>query len=172
LLGQQLSRLYYRRQCRPWDKLTPQVWIGGVPNRREALVLREQGVTGVLDLTAEFSEPAPLRGVNYKNIPILDLTAPNAGQLAEMASFIQHQSETGIVYVHCKIGYSRTAAAAAAYVLRSQFARSVTEALDLIRHVRPSVIVRPEVLTALQQFESHGFSSRPARGSTNNQALP
>ncbi len=23
LLGQQLSLLYYRRQCRPWDKVTP-----------------------------------------------------------------------------------------------------------------------------------------------------
>src|SRR5437867_11749718 len=29
LLGQYLSLLYYRRQCRSWDKVTPRIWIGG-----------------------------------------------------------------------------------------------------------------------------------------------
>src|SRR5687767_14361694 len=28
LLGQHLSRLYYRRECRAWDQLTPNIWIG------------------------------------------------------------------------------------------------------------------------------------------------
>jgi protein-tyrosine phosphatase len=88
-----------------------------------------------------------------------------------MASFIERESATGIVYVHCKIGYSRTAAAVAAYLLRSRLARSTSEALDLVRRARPSVVVRPEVLTALQQFEARGFSSRPASASSNNRSL-
>ncbi len=172
LVGQEISRRYYRRQCRAWDELTPQVWIGGVLNRDEAIALLERGVTAVLDLTAEFSEAAPLRSVIYRNIPILDLTAPNVDQLTDMASFIERESVTGIVYVHCKIGYSRTAAAVGAYLLRSHLVRSTPEALDLIRRARPSVVVRPEVLTALQQFETRGFSSRPTSASSNNQPLP
>lgn len=164
LLGQVISRLYYRRQCRPWDELTPQVWIGGVLSRSEATAILQRGVTAVLDLTAEFSEPAPLRGVHYKNIPILDLTAPTSAQLDEMISFIEHESETGIVYVHCKVGYSRTAAVAAAYLVRSGLVPSVSEAIAELRRVRPCVVLRPEVLTALRDF-----SSRHTPRSLNNQ---
>ncbi len=61
LLGQHLSRLYYRRQCRAWDQVTPNVWIGRVLNEREAAQAVHAGVTAVLDLTAEFSAPKAFR---------------------------------------------------------------------------------------------------------------
>jgi protein phosphatase len=154
LLGQQLSRLYYRRECRAWDQLTPTVWIGSVLNRREAADAVRQGVTAVLDLTAEFSAPAPFRGVAYRNIPILDLTAPRLNQLHEMVTFIEDQSRNGIVYVHCKIGYSRTAAAAAAYLLHTGTVSTTSEAIDLLRKIRPTIIVRPEIVAALSDFSS------------------
>jgi protein-tyrosine phosphatase len=154
LLGQQLSRLYYRGECRAWDQLTPKVRIGSVLNRREAADAVHQGVTAVLDLTAEFSAPAPFRGVTYRNIPILDLTAPRRDQLNEMVTFIEEESQNGIVYVHCKIGYSRTAAAAAAYLLHSGTVTTVSEAIDLLRKVRPTIIVRPEIIVALTDFSS------------------
>ena len=69
-----------------------------------------------------------------------------------MASFIDHESRHGIVYVHCKIGYSRTAAAAAAFLLQAGKANGVEEAIGLLRQVRPSIIVRPEVIAALSDF--------------------
>jgi len=164
LLGQETSRFYYRRQCHPWDELTSHVWIGGVLSRSEATTIVQRGVKAVLDLTAEFSEAASLRDVHYKNIPILDLTAPTFAQLEEMVSFLERESESGIVYLHCKIGYSRTAAVAAAYLIRSGLATSVSEAIAELRRVRPCVVLRPEVLTALRDF-----SSRPAPHSLNNQ---
>ena len=154
LLGQELSRLYYRRECRAWDQLTPKVWIGSVLNRREAAGAVRQGVTAVLDLTAEFSAPAPFRGLIYRNIPILDLTAPRRDQLTEMVTFIEEESRNGIVYVHCKIGYSRTAAAAAAYLLHTGTVGNVPEAIDLLRKVRPTIIVRPEIVAVLADFSS------------------
>ena len=154
LFGQQLSRLYYRRECRAWDQLTPKVWIGSVLNRREAADAVAQGVTAVLDLTAEFSAPAPFRAVTYRNIPILDLTAPRLDQLNEMMTFIDEESRNGIVYVHCKIGYSRTAAAAAAYLLHTGTVSSVPEAMDLLKKIRPTIIVRPEIVAALTDFSS------------------
>ena len=167
LLGHELSRCHYRRQCEAWNELTPRVWIGGVLNRSEATDVVRKGVTAVLDLTAEFSEARPLRAHVYKNIPVLDLTAPTTSQMDEMLSFIEEQSAHGIVYVHCKIGYSRTAAVAAAYLLRAGLARSVGEAIELVRRARPAVVIRPEVLEAL-----HAFSSRPAVSFSNNQPLP
>ena len=36
LIGQYLSLLYYKRQCRPWDEVAPGVWIGRRLNDAEA----------------------------------------------------------------------------------------------------------------------------------------
>jgi protein phosphatase len=152
LLGQQLSLFYYRRQCRPWDKVTPTVWIGRVLDHKEAEAAARLGVNAVLDLTAEFSETKPFRALVYRNIPILDLTAPSLEQLQEAAMFIDEESRKGIVYVHCKIGYSRTAGAAAAYLLQTGKAAGVNEAIEMLRRVRPSIVVRPEVLSTLCEF--------------------
>jgi protein-tyrosine phosphatase len=108
----------------------------------------------VLDLSAEFSEAKAFRKINYRNIPILDLTAPTQAQLVEMSEFIGHNSRNGAVYVHCKIGYSRSAAAVAAYLIMSGNANTAKEAFAIIRRVRPSIVIRPEVISALSEFAS------------------
>jgi hypothetical protein len=153
LLGQYLSLLYYRRQCRPWDEIVPNVWIGRALNNREANAAVHGGVVAVLDLSGEFSEAEPFRATAYKNLPVLDLTAPTIEQLTQMAGFINEQSRHGIVYVHCKIGYSRSAAAVAAYLLVSSQAADVQQAFAIIRRARPSIVIRPEVKASLAEFE-------------------
>jgi hypothetical protein len=158
LLGQYLSLLYYRRQCRAWDKVTPQVWIGGKLGRRSAKKALRSGVVSVLDLSAEFSEAKRFRKINYRNIPVLDLTAPTQAQLVEMSEFIGNHSRNAAVYIHCKIGYSRSAAAVTAYLIMSGKAKTAEEAFAMIRRVRPSVVIRPEVRSALSEFE-HRFHS-------------
>ena len=160
LLGQYLSLLYYRRQCRSWDKVTPQIWIGGKLGCRSANKALRAGVASVLDLSAEFSEAKPFRKINYKNIPVLDLTAPTQAQLVEMSKFIGDYSRKEPVYVHCKIGYSRSAAAVAAYLIMSGEVDTAEEAFAMIRRVRPSVVIRPEVVSALSEFELRVRSSR------------
>ena len=153
LFGQRLSLLYYRRQCRAWDQVIPGVWIGRVLGNAEAAIAVRAGVSAVLDLTGEFSEAAPFLGVRYLNLPILDLTAPTQDQLALAAAFIAGHQPQGIVYVHCKIGYSRSAAAIGAYLLASEQAGTAAEVLDRLRAIRPSIIVRPEAMESLRAFE-------------------
>jgi protein phosphatase len=153
LLGQYLSLLYYRIQCRAWDKVTPQIWIGGKLGCRSAKKALRSGVASVLDLSAEFSEAKPFRKINYRNIPVLDLTAPTQRQLVEMSKFIGNHSRNGVVYVHCKIGYSRSAAAVTAYLIMSGQVKTAEEAFAMIRRVRPSVVIRSEVRSALSEFE-------------------
>ncbi|MEP6810654.1 MAG: phosphatase PAP2/dual specificity phosphatase family protein, partial [Chthoniobacterales bacterium] len=155
LVGQHLSRIYYRRQCRAWDAVTPRVWIGSALREREAREAARAGVTSVLDLTAEFSAPPAFRKLVYLNLPILDLTAPNLAHLEEMAHFISREAERGVVYVHCKIGYSRSAAAVAAYLLQSGCASSAAESIGQLRAARPAIVVRPEVRRALVEFEQN-----------------
>jgi protein-tyrosine phosphatase len=153
LLGQHLSLVYYRRHCRPWDEITPRLWIGRKLNDAEAAEAVRRGVTAVLDLTVEFSEAAPFLAVNYRHLPILDLTAPSVEQLLSAVKFIEERAADGIVYVHCKVGYSRTAAVVGAYLLASRQAASADEAVTLLRKARPSIIVRPEAWAALRAFE-------------------
>src|SRR5439155_6343337 len=88
LLGQYLSLVYYRRKCRPWDEVAPGVLVGRYLPEAEAARVVKQGVTAVLDLTVEFSEAASFRGTSYRNLQILDLTAPTQDQLHEAAAFI------------------------------------------------------------------------------------
>ena len=154
LVGHWLSHACYRRQCRPYDELAPGVWIGRRLTRGEATIAINQGVTSVLDLAAELDEVAAFRRLRYRSLPILDLTAPTMEQLDEGVRFLRAESRRGIVYVHCKIGYSRTAAFAAAYLLATRRVRTADEALARLRRVRPSIVVRPEAECAIRQFES------------------
>ena len=126
--------------------------IGRKLTASEAQAAIAEGVSAVLDLTAEFCEAPPFRNLTYRNIQVLDLTAPTQQQLQEMAEFITLESQLGRVYVHCKIGYSRSAAAVGAFLIASGRARTSAAAIAQLRAVRPSIVVRPEIILALQQF--------------------
>jgi protein-tyrosine phosphatase/membrane-associated phospholipid phosphatase len=152
LIGQYLSLVYYRRQCRAWDQVAPGVLIGRTLSKAEAETAIKQGVTAVLDLTAEFAEAAPFRAITYRNLPILDLTGPTQEQLHEATTFIAGEAAKGMVYLHCKIGYSRCAAVAGAYLLARQETATVEEVVARLRQVRPSIIIRPEAMEALHAF--------------------
>jgi membrane-associated phospholipid phosphatase/rhodanese-related sulfurtransferase len=153
LVGQHLSLWHYRRQCKGWNKLTSYIWIGGKLNESEAWDLRRCGVIAVLDLTAEFSETPAFLGISYCNVPVLDLTGLNADHLQRSVSFIAEHQQKGVVYVHCKIGYSRTAAAAGAYLISSGIAETPARAVAMLRTARPTIIVRPESQAALANFK-------------------
>ena len=152
LVGQYLSLVYYRRRCRAWDEVAPGVLMGRTLTEAEAAEAVRKGVTAVLDLTAELSEAASFRAATYRNLPILDLTGPPQEQLDEAVAFIAAETAGGNLYVHCKIGYSRSAAVVGAYLIASSQVATAAEAVDRLREVRPSIIVRPEALEALRAF--------------------
>lgn len=152
LAGQYLSLLYYRRHCRPWDEVAPGILIGRRLGDAEAAAAVRAGVTAVLDLTAEFSEASPFLRLPYCNVAILDLTAPTPDQLRAAVAFIAQHATTGTVYVHCKIGYSRSAAVVGAHLLAAGHAGTVGDAEARLRRARPTIVIRPEVMDALHRF--------------------
>ena len=112
------------------------------------------GVTAVLDLTGEFGEARPFKAIHYRNLAVLDLTAPCLRLLHEMSDFIATECAHGIVYVHCKIGYSRSAAAIGAWLIASGQSATADDAIVRLRRLRPTIVVRSEVQSALAQFAS------------------
>ena len=152
LLGQRLSLVHYARQCEPWNVLRTNIWIGRRLNNAEARGAIAAGVRAVVDLTCESSEAAPFRSVCYRQIATLDLTAPTPAQITDALDFIHEQSSHGVVYIHCKAGYSRTAVIAAAYLLATGECQSASDAIDYLRAVRPAIIIRPEAAEAIHRF--------------------
>jgi protein-tyrosine phosphatase/membrane-associated phospholipid phosphatase len=152
LIGQYLSLAYYRRRCRPWDEVVPGVLIGRLLTQAEAAPAIKAGVTAVLDLTAEFSEAGSFVRTHYWNMPILDLTAPTQDQLHEAAAFVAREAASGTVYVHCKVGYSRSAAVVGAFLLAARHASTCEDAAALLVRARPSIVIRAEAMQALRAF--------------------
>lgn len=153
LLGQEISWWWYRRQAPVCSKLHPRVWMGSLPDDKTAAELVEAGVTDVLDLTAEFDAPNAFRILpGYRNMAVTDLTAPTLHQMQTMAEHIERVRKDGIVFVHCKAGYSRTAAAVGAWLLHG--GGTTEAAMRQMREARPGMIIRPEVVRALRDFEN------------------
>lgn len=149
LLAQYASLIYYRRRTPAWGVVAPDVWIGRQLREREADAAVRQGVKAVVDLTGEFSETRAFRALPYLNLPVLDLTAPSRDELRAGIEFINAHRHRGPVYVHCKIGYSRSAALVASWLISVGDATTSEEALARIRTVRPRLVVRPEVVCVL-----------------------
>ncbi len=149
LLGHWLSLRHYRRRADPWNEVVPGLWMGRRLSELEARRAVRRGVTAVLDLTAEFSEPAAFRAVSYLNLPVTDLTAPGPEALKAAVAFIQRERARGTVYVHCKIGYSRSAAAVGAWLRAAGIAPDPAGAVAVMRRARPSLVVRPEAERAI-----------------------
>ena len=171
LLGQYLSLAYYRRRGRAWDLVVPRVVIGRRLDDAEAAEAARRGVTAVLDLTAEFSEAEPFLALIYHNLPILDLTAPTEHQMREAVTFIAEHSLRGTVYVHCKVGYSRSATVVGAYLLATGIVETAEEAVRLLSQARPQIVIRAESLIALRAFEQSQRIPSPNLGDDRRFAL-
>jgi membrane-associated phospholipid phosphatase len=120
LCGTYVRLLIYRRRGEPWVEVAPGVYCGRLLTKREALAMRSMGVTGVLDLTAEHAKTQAFLGIEYLNVPVLDLTSPSREQFDAAVAFIAEHADSGGVYVHCALGISRSVAAVAAYTASRQ----------------------------------------------------
>jgi membrane-associated phospholipid phosphatase len=94
------------------------------------------GFVAVIDLSAELPGCPGARA-----FPALDLVAPPAATLAAAAAAIEQARAAGPVLVCCALGYGRSAAAAAAWLLATGRAAAVEEAIAEIRLARPRVVL-------------------------------
>jgi len=159
LAGQYVSWWYYKRRCNAWDEIERNVWIGRRLSDAEARQAIDSGVTAVLDLSDAFSEAEPFIERKYLHLPVLDLTAPTHAQLMEAVTFIQEHAAAGVVYVHCKIGYSRSAAVVAAWLIGTGKAASVDDAVARLMARRPTIVIRPEIREALSDFAKRAIAT-------------
>lgn len=111
-----------------------EVWIGRVAGRSR---YEREGFRSAVDVTAEF--PARPRELHYRSVPMLDLIPPTAAQLSSGVRAIEELEHLRPTVVYCALGYSRSAAVVAAWLVQSGHATSAAEAIGLIRERRHRV---------------------------------
>ncbi len=143
------SRLWTMREA-PAVRIAQRVWLGRMPTAAQARAL---DIARIVDVSAELCAP---KGISVRCVPMLDLVAPTAAQLAAAAEAIEAQlGDDGDVLVCCALGYSRSAAAVAAWLLRTGRAEHADEAVERIRQHRPQLVLHAAHRHALSQLALH-----------------
>ncbi|WP_312519733.1 phosphatase PAP2 family protein [Massilia sp.] len=126
LAGYRLTWMLVRWRERRKPAFTQQVpglWVGRRLSRVEAALLPPG--CAVIDLSAELPESIALRGAGYRHFPLLDLQAPQPGQLRQVLAAVADVHGAGKpVYIHCAMGYSRSRLVARLYLRKLQTCRS------------------------------------------------
>lgn len=143
ILTWHIIRLFSREPAS--DPVTEQLVVG-----RRLLRFEFDGeFDNVVDLTAEFSEPAALRAAPaYRSFPILDGSAPTPEALRAAVESLQ----PGRTFVHCAQGHGRTGLFALALLLSSGLACSVEDGLRILLRVRPAIRLTREQLRCIRLY--------------------
>jgi protein-tyrosine phosphatase len=142
LVGAWANSRWWTRQAPQPVWVIDELWLGRVPAPGQ-----RDGYARVVDVSAEL----PLRSWREGDVvrPMLDLVAPTPEQLRQVADDIEASRGRGEILVCCALGYSRSAAAVAAWLLRSGRAATVDDAIAILRRARPAIVLRERHRRAL-----------------------
>jgi protein-tyrosine phosphatase len=110
------------------------VWLGRVPGLHD-----RPGIVSIVDLTAELS--VRTKGIEYRNVPMLDLATPSREQLDSAVAAIEDLAGHRPTLVCCALGYSRSAAAVAAWLVATGGASDMEAAIQMIRLRRNRIVL-------------------------------
>jgi atypical dual specificity phosphatase len=125
------------------------VMIGGAPfgfAKIPERLYEQYNVRGVINLCEEYQGPEKSYrrlGMIHLRLPTVDHFEPSLLDLQKAVQFIQKYRDTGSrVYVHCRAGHGRSAAAVLAYLIEQNpdaDLQELNEYLCSLRDVRPTL---------------------------------
>lgn len=127
-----LSRIIIKEDC--YNEISPGLYVG----RRALPHELSPHIQAIVDLTAEFLEPAGVRaGRQYLCLPTLDGSVPADVGFKHLLETVMRISEP--TYIHCAQGHGRSGTLAAAVLLHKGLARDVEEAITKLQKARPGI---------------------------------
>jgi protein-tyrosine phosphatase/membrane-associated phospholipid phosphatase len=135
------SRLWTRRHPHAVS-VGDGVWLGRIPSTREAARF-----AAVVDLCAEL--PGARTAGTWTCIPMLDLVVPQPAQLRQAAATIERGRTAGPVLVCCALGYSRSAASVATWLLTRSPAKTIGDAIGRVQGAQPRIVIDSSLRAAV-----------------------
>jgi hypothetical protein len=100
----------------------------------------------IVNVAAEMDPPP---GAAMVAVPMLDLVAPPPADLAAAADAIERARRRGPVLVACALGYSRSAACVATWLLRTGRAGDPGAACAMVKAAKPLTVIKPQLEAAV-----------------------
>ena len=155
LLAPYLAGAFVNSRSWTWHEPKPVaisdgVWLWRIPLAREAT-----DFATVVDLCAEL--PGAATAGTWTCIPMLDLVPPEPAQLRYAAASIERARCAGSVLVCCALGYSRSAAAVATWLVTSERAENMSEAIEKVHRARPRMVIDVPLRAAIATATERGL---------------
>lgn len=146
LIGARVSRKWFSRHIPAVSPILDGIFLGGFPGKFTL-------PNAVLDLTAEFHRKAP-SAFRWSAHPLMDLTPPALQDIdAILHKLSQLRLTNDTVLVCCALGLSRSATVVAAWLLAKNHVSSVPQAIALIKHHRPQIVLTPAHIHVLEKYK-------------------
>ncbi|MCA8973159.1 MAG: dual specificity protein phosphatase family protein [Planctomycetes bacterium] len=165
LLGLWLSRRrFWRRDPRPFAIIMDEVMFGRLPDRRLLAELKSLGVGAIVDLTAEHSAVPAARALDYTCVPMMDLAPPQPRDVRTAVGQVERALAAGLgVYLHCGLGYQRSAIVIACWLLETERATTTRAAALRVASARPMGLSADHLARELD-----ALTASPSRGDREN----
>lgn len=144
-----------------WSWIDDRLLLGALPFPSHVPALKKLGITGVVNLCAEYrGASAALQGAGIEELylPVIDFTPPDLEQVRKGVEFIRRHLEAGgKVYVHCKAGRGRSANIVLCYLMAREGltpAAALARILDRRPHINRRLHRRRVVLEFQEQLEN------------------
>ena len=138
----------------PASQVLPFLILGNERDSSNAELLRELGVTHILNVTSHLPNHFEKDGLVYKRLPATDSCHQNLSQYFQEAfAFIDSVAEAnGKVLIHCQAGVSRSATITIAYIMRKT-QMSMVDAYKFVKTKRVIIAPNFNFMGQLLEFE-------------------
>ena len=141
--GARINIWIWTRKLAPSAQVLGNVHLGRFPKESEI-----KNFAAIIDMTGEMLAPQH-ENLDWKSFPVLDLTPPSNQSLNDAAQAIQMTQEKGRLLVCCALGFQRSAAALAVWLVRSGHAKNAADAIELIALTGRPVHLDPAMIEAV-----------------------
>lgn len=143
--GARVNRWWWTHRLPAAVEIGDGVFLGRAPGRGELAAY-----ASVVDMTAEFPVPCAA-GLNWRAIPSLDLLPLSVASIRDGAVAVEEARSRGPVLVCCALGFQRSAAVVACWLVRSGHAADAAAAAKQIKALGRPVHLKPEAYQAIDE---------------------